>query len=310
MEERTQGIILTILIIVFIVLSGFLFSLTNITIDYFLTINLIPLAGGFLSIEFISFIITSSITLTLLIITISKFDTQEALIYSLTGYVIGILFILLIFIQLQFIFALLFAGFGLALSIKMFENNDETLSKRFKSGSAVTGKLILFFGVGIFITVLLITLPNANEYEKNFSQDFVKSIIGGDDGGIGAPLLSSIGELQKETLNSLQQTTEYKKMQTLNDSDFLRLDNKVNDLKLFYTSKEYQEILANGTNDILTSSDPNQNTTINLPFVNDLAKYAWLVYALLAFVSVIFIGEVILKNISAILYALVSKPKI
>ena len=54
MDQKISGLILAIFLAIFVLLSGYLISLTGLSIDYFLTINLLPLADGFLSIYFIA----------------------------------------------------------------------------------------------------------------------------------------------------------------------------------------------------------------------------------------------------------------
>jgi len=249
----------------------------------------------------------SSFCLAIIIFIASKLEQQKALIFSLAGYLIGVTIILIFFIQIELIFLLLFCGFGIALGIKTHVKEEETFSKNFKSGTSISGKVVLFFGIGIFVTILLITLPSASEYESNFSKDIVNSFVGGDNSALSAPLISSIGQLQKETLQAAQQTQEYKLMQSKNDSDFFKFEMKLEELKVLYTSDEYAKIIAESTSKIIENSESPPSLNFELPFVNDLAKYAWLIYALIAFASVLFIGELIIKNLSALIYAILSK---
>ena len=96
-------------------------------------------------------------------------------------------------------------------------------------------------------------------------------------------------------------------MQAKNDSDFLKLEMKLEELKLFYTSDEYSKTIAENTSKIIDDSKSKPGFDLELPFVKDIAKYAWLVYALIAFASVLFIGELIIKNLSAFIYAIIIK---
>jgi hypothetical protein len=307
MEQKITGALLSLCLAIFVITSGFLISATGLAIDYFLTINLLPLADGFLSIYFILFIITSSISLMLIGLIIRKTSFQQALVFSLLGYIIGVLVTVFFFIQLEFIFALLFTAFGIVVSIKLYHKTDEKFTQKFKTGASISGKIIIFFGIGIFITIILITAPNANEYETNFSNDIVESFIGGEGDSLSAPLLSSLGQLQKETLLSIQKTPEYLLMQSKNDSDFLKLEMKIEEFKTFYTSDKYSKTISKNTKDFVAGDNSGEQLNLELPFVKDLAKYAWLIYALLALASVLFIGELIMKNLSALLFALFSK---
>jgi len=307
MDQTHLGIILATILTILIIVDGFLFNLTGITLDYFLTINLLPTANVFLSAYFIGFLIVVSLSLSIIIIIVNKLEQQKAMIFTLLGYIIGIIILLAFFIQIELIFALLFCGFGIALSIKTYNKEEETFTKHFKSGASLAGKTVLFFGIGIFITILLITLPNADEYEQNFSKDIVEGFIGGDNSALSAPLISSLGQLQKETLLAVQQTPEYKLMKSKNDSDFFNFEMKIEELKLLYTSDEYSKIIAENTSKITESNGINPKLNPDLPFVKNVAKYAWLVYALIAFASVLFIGELIIKNLSAFIYAILSK---
>ena len=309
MDQKVFGIILALLLAVFVSISGFLLSLTKLTVEYFLTINLLPLADGFLSAYFIGFLITTSICLALITIIITKFKFKEALVFSLIGYILGVFISIAFFIQIEFIFVLSFTVIGIVLSAKLYENIDEGFTKRFKSGTSISGKIIIFFGIGIFITIILITLPNAGTYENNFAQDIVQSFISGDGQGMSAPLISSIGRLQRENLKSVQETPEYKLMQTKNDSDFFKLDMKIEELKVFYTSDEYAQTVSEDVSNLISNDSSDGKLDLQLPFVNDLAKYAWLIYALIALASVLFIGELIIKNLSALIFAITSKSR-
>ena len=307
MDQNQLGIILAIILALLITITGFLFSLTSITLDFFLTINFLPIANVFLSLYFIGFLVIASLCLATVMTVTDKLEQQKAIIFSLLGYLIGITILLIFFVQIELIFVLLFSGFGIALSIKMHNQDNKTFTKNFKSGASMAGKIVLFFGVGIFVTILLITLPNASEYENSFSSDIIQSFVGGENPSISAPLIASIGQLQKETLSSAQQTPEYKIMQAKNDSDFLKLEMKLEELKLFYTSDEYSKTIAENTSKIIDDSKSKPGFDLELPFVKDIAKYAWLVYALVAFASVVFIGELVIKNLSAFIYAIISK---
>jgi len=307
MNQNQIGILLALILAILLAISGFLFKLTGLTIELFLTINVLPIANVFLSVYFIGFLIASSLSVAIIIIITNRLNQKKALLFALIGYIIGIIILLLFFVQIELIFVLLFCGLGIVLSIKTYIKEEETFTKKFKSGASIAGKIVLFFGIGIFITILLITLPNASEYEDNFSKDIVESFIGGDNQTISAPLVASLGELQKETIASTQQTQEYKIMQSKNDSDFFNFEMKLEELKLMYTSDEYSKLIAENTSKIIEDSKSKPGFDLELPFVKDIAKYAWLIYALIAFASVLFIGELIIKNLSALIYAILSK---
>jgi len=310
MDQKISGLILAIFLAIFVLLSGYLISLTGLSIDYFLTINLLPLADGFLSIYFIAFLITVSISLTIINHITKNMPTQEALIVSLGGYLIGAIASAFLFIEIEFIFVLLFTGLGISLSVKMYSQTENNFTQKFKSASAVSGKIVLFFGIGIFILIILITLPDAKTYESNFAGDLVESFIGGEGNNLSAPIISSIGKIQKDTLASVQQTPEYTLMQSKNDSDFFKLEMKLEELKVYYTSEEYLKTVSKETGDFISKDGSTDQLDLELPLVKDLAKYAWLIYALIALASVLFIGELILKNLSALFFAISSKKEI
>jgi hypothetical protein len=307
MDQNITGGILAGVLAILVLISGLLISLTGITIDYFLTINLLPVMNTFLSPYFIGFLITASLTLCIIMIIITKLDQQKALIFSLVGYLIGIGIILALFIQLEFIVTLLLGGVGIALSIKGYEKQKIGFSPDFKTGASIAGKIVIFVGIGLFLTTLLITLPNASEYEQNFSKDIIDSFISSDTLNINSQLISAVGKLQKETIVSIQATEEYKKLQSNNDPDFFDFEMKLEEIKILYASDEYTKAIASETEKISSSEVGNQNLPLELPFVKDLAKFAWLIYAILALVSVLFIGEIILKNLSALIFAIISK---
>ena len=307
MEKNILGIILTFLLAMLIIASGFFLNLTNITLASYLTINLFPLLDNFLSPYFIGFLITISLALTTIILIAHNFETKETMIFSLAGYLIGSLVILALFVQLEFGIVLLFGGLGIILSIKLYEKQEDNFSKSFKTGRSLTGKIILFFGIGVFLTILLMTLPNANEYEQNFSKNILESFVSNDNLNLSSPLIGMLGNMQKETISSIQTTSEYQKLQSKNDPDFLDFENKLEELKILYASKEYQDLVGKEVDNLASSEEILPDLSSELPIVKDIAKFAWLIYAVLAFVSVLFIGEFILKNISSLIFAIINK---
>ncbi len=312
MEENIKGIILLVLIAFLTTTSSFLLSLTGISVSNFLTINFFPLLEKTMSINFILFLILASITMLTLIIITKTFEMKKTLIVSLVGYALGAILSLVFFLDLNFLPVLLFGGIGIIIATKFFKPKEVTESNLFKEGNSFAGKIVIFFSIGTFIAILLITIPNSQEYENNFTKDILSSFISGDSIGISNQLLDSIGQLQKETLNGIQQTEEYKKMQTKNDSDFFALELKIEDTKVLYTSKEYQDLISEqikkmGSADSDNAQQINNTLSTNIPQITILAKFAWIIYALTGLIFVIFIGELIIKNLSSLMYAIITK---
>lgn len=307
-DNVTVGIYLSILIII-IIISGYFFSLTGIRLENFLTINLFPLIDSVLTINFLIFIIFASISLSIIGLIIRKFKTKIAMILSSTGYTIGIIISCAIFGLFDFLIPLLFGIIGIVFATITQDKKEKEYKSMpiLRSGMASSGKIISFIAIGAVLFTLTMTLTNQSSYEKNFTDGFLSLSIGeeGDlQSTIKEPLINAIVDSQKQTINSIKNLNSFSKLNEKNDSEVLTFLIEFQTFEATINSEAYKQIMEEQF-DLQQDQGISEKIMTTIPLVNNLSKMAWLFYTLTIFIFILMIGNLLVKNISGIIYSIV-----
>ncbi len=308
MNYKNNEIKFTLILATLSLISTFFLFLTKIEIADFLTINIFPLIQKTLSIYFLVFVISISIIISISFCASKRFESKKAKIIILPTWIISSLIGLIIFNKLDFLIVFLFSTIGLFLLIKSSEN-ESTFSSGFNSAKKVT----LFFSIGLFISILLITFPNASEFEENFNKDLLNTTIGEEDNFkaiIEDSLITAIISTQKETINSIENFQSYKTLQEKEDIDAQNFITQINSLKTAISSKEYE----NQIKETLPKDNNLGNTILaQMPIIQNISKLSWIIYPLSGLVLSISLFGIVVQILTGIIYTLlrkiVNKPK-
>ncbi|HNV01161.1 MAG TPA: hypothetical protein PKK60_01905 [archaeon] len=309
MDEKIIGGILSFISSIFFFLTTYFLSATNQTIEIFNTINPIPLTNLIFNENFILFLISASIAFSLLLIISKIYNYHYSSIFCGTSIFLGSIIGLVIFNQMNYLLILIITVIGVIISIKTLNQKEEELKylKTMRSATNTMGKIILFISIAIFLQLLIINLPKQEEFEKNFVKDIMTTTIGDNNNlnSVKTPMIELAITSQSQTIDLIMNTPPYKKLEDKNDLDIKIFILTMNDLNKKINSKEYKNLYENQ----LQNNTELPNLTIELmknsPLIKDFSKLSWIMYAISGLFVSLFIGGIIIKNLSAIIYTII-----
>lgn len=285
------------------ILSIFLLSLTKITLDDFLTINVFPLIEKTMTMEFLLFLFLIPLIITIYYIISTTFEIKKAFLIIIPSWLIGTLIGLILFNLMEFILLFLITTIGIFLLVR--ENDKENA---FSTGFSFSKKFTLLFSIGLFLTILSITLPNATEFEENFSIDILETTIGSEDENlrdmIETPLIESIILTQEQTIQSIKNLPSYQSLKQKQDVDVQLFTMQIKSMQDIISSQEYRDELEVQRSSMQGLSE---QITKDLPIINNLARFSWILYPTFAFILAISMFGIIIQIITAIFYVIIKK---
>lgn len=305
MQEKIKEITFFIISIILISISFFLLSLTKINLTDLITINIFNLIEKTTNLEFILFLIMLSLIITFYFHISNILKTKKAMIIILSSWLIGIIINTLLFNLTEFFLVFFIATIGIFLFLR--ENEQQS---SFSTGFLVSKKFVLFFSIGLLISLLLITVPNAKELEDNFTNEILKTTIG--DGQdlkqlLEEPIIETIISTQEQTILSIQTLPSYQKLIQKDDIDVKQFIMNLEIMQEIISSEEYKQELSEQMSSAseLSTDDLSQQLIEDLPIIKNLAKISWILYPLMGFVLSISIFGIIIQILTAIIYTII-----
>jgi len=310
MDERIPGAILSILLFILVLFTAYFFSLTGINTQMFLTINTFPLMGAIFSINFLIFIILSSVCLGIILSIGRKYLLKYALMLIAAGFLPGIILATLLFQKtiIEFALPIILFLIGIPLGIKFLSQKEKELHYlvTFRSGTSAAGRILLIACIGFLACLVIASIGNQDTLKQNFVPEFLGMTIGN---GISlgeqfqGQFALSIAEQQRETIKTIQALPEMKSLETKNDPDVLALENKLELMKANVSSNEFKQKIMQNLAD--QKIDLGGEILKQLPLIATLSSYTWIIYVISGFIIVFFITNLFVKNISSAVYALI-----
>ncbi|MFA5763277.1 MAG: hypothetical protein WC915_00520 [archaeon] len=311
MDNYITTIALTITLIISIISANFFFSITKITLDHFLTINVFPLINAMISFEFIMFLIFVSLSIACILLIIKHANLQYALGFSLVGYVLGVTLGTILFGNVGFLVPLLLAAGGIPLAFESLIKKEKEYKSlpTLRSGISAANKIIILSAVGLLIFILVITFPAQDIYEQRFATQILSTTIGDAQtfgGMLQTPMVKIIVDSQKQTLNSIKKMPGFNQFENKNDADVLTFVTNFNTFDNMVNSDTYITTITDQFAAQTENQELNKQLLEQIPIINEIAKLAWLLYAIEAFILVMFIGNLIVKNLAGLMYILIN----
>lgn len=310
MDERIPGIILAIILTISLFISLYFLAIKKITIDSINTINPLELLKIFFSTNFILFLITISISFAIILLIAKIYNYKFASIFISAGMIIGPIIGLLIFNQFFLTPLLLIIIIGVIFSIKNLTKKEEELKyfKTLRSGINVTQKIILIFSIGLFLQLAIMNLDKQEFYETEFPKELVNLTVGNSksiEETTKEPLIDLVILTQKQTMNTIINNNSYQSLKDKNDTDVQTFILTIDSINTQINSKEYKEVYEKEFGKNFQNMDFGQDIIKSSPLMKNLSKNAWLIYAISGLLSALFIGGLIVKNISSLIYTLI-----
>ncbi|MEI7961403.1 MAG: hypothetical protein WCI04_03630 [archaeon] len=310
LASNIPGLLFAAIIAIAIIISAYFFSNTSITSAKLTSINFIPLINDFISINFILFIIFASIAIAAILLIGKKSVFKYALIFSTAGYITGIAISLALLPIFDFVVPLVAVAIAIPLGIRYLAKREEEVKylKEIRSGASGTGRIITV----MCVVFALFLLANSFMQKEKITEGFVDEILSmtiGDNVKLGdsftTQLAGVISTQQGQTVDLILETQELANLNSKNDPDAARLTQKLVDLKTSADSNAYKDQLVKGLNS--QNLDIGKELIGKFPIINSLAEFGWLMGPLSALVIMLFIGGVIIKPLTEIIYFILAK---
>jgi len=286
--------------------GAFFFGQTGITIQSIMTINSFPLLSAILSINFMIFLIFASLSLALILIIGKKYDFKYALIFSITGYLIGIILSTILFKQLVNVFILMSFGLiAIPAGIVYINKREDELKyfKKIRAAATGAGRMLLILGLGFFFTLAFIGITNQEKLKEEFIPGFLQMTIGEGvtlDDTFQGQLVDAILGSQNQLVDTILGFDEFDSFQTKNDSDGLALKTKIETIKSNLQNENTKKMALSKLKE--QNIDMGKELIAKINFINQVSKLAWVLYAIAGFLLFTLLGGAVIKNLSAIFY--------
>lgn len=305
MKNPITGILFAVAFFVCFIMSGYFFSLTNITLNSFLTINSINLIDSIMTLNFLLFCISTSIGLGIIISMGSFYNLKEASMISIPAYVLSVLVLIVAFNLTSFFAPLLLGVFAIPICFMSIQKAREM--KTFpilRAGIYSSGKFVLIIGIALFTTLLIIGLMQSQELEKNFTTDLLSTMVGDNLTLSDQFVLEFAQSIATQQVNTIDLMLEQKELQNLIESDSLDAINyhqKLLAYKDAYKGEEYKTKLATDLKNNQTNFG--EEFVTKFPILNTIAKYSFILYPIFAFMLFITIGNIIINNLAGLVFS-------
>lgn len=313
LRDIVPGILLAVAITVAIVFGAYFFSMTKITTAMFMTINSFQLIDGILNFNFAFFLICASFSLAIILFLGKKYPFKQAVIFSISGYLIGILVAVFVFNLLSYLPTLFFGVIGIPFGIKYLTKKEEEYKylKKFRAGSSAVGRIVIIICIGFGLFLTIEAYQNQKDLEKSFVPEILSMTIGGKvnlSDSLNKQLASSMLMQQSIALNYVNETSELDSLVASNNREGIMLRKKIFDYnKALNEPETLESTIAN-----LKKQDMDLGKEIitNFPIISKLAKIAWLIYPVLTMIITLFFANLVVKNLGAAIYwAITFEPK-
>jgi len=309
MENPIPGILFALASFVALIMSGYFFSLTKITLNSFLTINTIPLINSIMTLNFLFFCISASVGIGILISIGSFYELKKALLISAPTYFLAITILTIAFNLTDFFIPLILGLFAIPICIMSLKKSKEMkIFPIIRTGTYSSSKLILIVGAAFFLVLLITSINQSNTLQENFTKDMLAVTVGGNftlSDQISLQLANAISTQQVSTVDLLLNQDELKNLVKSNLSDAIIYEQKLLAYKEAFAKDDFKTKIS----DQLKGQKIDFGTELlsKFPMIITLAQYAFIIYPISAFILFIFIGNILIKNIAGLIYTGIMK---
>ncbi|MDD2531150.1 MAG: hypothetical protein PHY04_01570 [Candidatus ainarchaeum sp.] len=305
MRNNFTGIIFSLIILISFVMGGYFFSQTQISLNSFLTINIGPLFESIISLDFLLFCVSISIGLGVMISLGSFYEIKKATIFATGSYLLSIIITVILFNLYDFLAPLLISAFTIVFCIKSLQKAREyKIFPILRIGIYSSSQFFLIFSTAFFFLLFFNSINQISYLESNFSNEILGSTIGNEvtlSDQFTLQLAQAIAKNQSDTIELMQNQEELLRMTDEGITDALIYNQKLSAYKTAYSEEEYiQKIAETMKNNQLNIGEEIVN---KFPIIKLMAKYAFLLYPLSAFLLILFIGNIIIKNLAGLIFS-------
>ena len=311
MSDKTAGIVFCTLEAAAIISGAYFFLLAGITISNFMTINTLSLIKKMITIDFGLFLISASFALAFILFIGKRYEFKQAMLFSLIGLIAGLGASAFLFPDLM---PFLLPMFALVIGVPFGSKYISTKEKELKylagvrAGSAAAGRMVIVACIAFFIYLAVFSYSSQQQLEQNFVPELVSTTVG--DGPVMSDQFDEqlAGAMIKQQQNMLDQVIvlqPLKNLQAKDDPDALALASQLAAIKTNLSSPTVKDRIVSQ----LKSQKINIGEEIikKFPMITTMAKYSWIIYSLTALILTMFIGNLIIKNLAALIYWLIGK---
>ena len=305
-HKLAEGIIASIIMLLFMLCAAYFFSQTNIHFKSFMTIVPLGLLNAITSIEFILFAVCCAASLGFALLIARKQEYFPAISIIIVTYCIACIISLLAFNLLEYVIPILFGLIAFPIGLMFLQEKEKELKylQKFRSGSSAVGKISLIISIGLFVALLIAGYSSHTQLKETLVQDVLSLTIGDgiklEDMFIELLVGQTINS-QVQTIDTIIKIPEIDKLKAKNDPDGILLAQKLQTMKeVFQSDSMRKQIMAALKN---SKIDPGKEVLPQMPIIGQLAEYSWIVYAISGFITVSLIGGMVIANLAGIIYA-------
>jgi hypothetical protein len=305
MKSPIPGILFALAFSVSLIMSGYFFSLTQITLNSFLTANTLSLINSIMTLNFLFFCICASIGVGLLLSIGYFYELKKAILISAPAYAISVIFLSVAFNLIDFFVPLIIGIIAIPICyLSLKKSNELKVFPIIRTGVYASNKLILIIGAAFFLVLLVISITQANYLTQNFTKDILASTVGENltlSEQISLQLASAISAQQVSTIDLVLEQQEMKNMLASDSIDAINLNQKLLAYKQAYAGEEFKTKVSEDLKN--QNIDFGSELLKSFPILNTLANYAFIIYPFSAFVLFMFIGNLLIKNIAGLIFS-------
>ncbi len=310
MENPIPGVLFALAFCVSFVMGGYFFSLTKITLNSFLTINMISLMNSIMTLNFLFFCICTSIGLGILLSIGSFYELKKAYMISMPAYLIAVLILTLGLNLTSFFVPLIVGLFAIPICFLSLKKSRELkIFPILRAGAYASSNFILVIGATFFLVLLFISITQATTLQNEFVPQVLSVTVG--DGTlslsdqISLQLAGAISTNQVNTIDLMLDQEEMKNMINSGSNDAINFKQKLLAYKQAYAGDDFKKQVSDGLKN--QKIDFGTELLNKFPFLTTMAQYAFIIYPISAFILFIFIENLLIKNLAGLIFTAIVK---
>jgi len=291
-----------------LLLAMYFLDSSNFSIDMFLLFDVFALKELLFSAEFWLFVLFFSIANGLFLFIFIRFDRTVAIISSVLAASLAFMFPFALFdITKMLAVVLAFYLIGLVIAEELVKMRLAELKRlrTLRAASAGMSKVIVLICVGLFIAGMLIVMPQQESYADKFDKAFMKTLLRMSANTTANAMVESQRKLMKAILDSEQYMAVRSSPTEIEKNFALYLDSFANEI----FSKKYRERAVAQVEKAIENEEFLKNVTGKIPLHGFVKGTLFILLPLNCTLIFWVFGQIVVKNLSAIIAALIAKTQ-
>jgi hypothetical protein len=265
-----------------------------------------PLLSSLLSLNFLYSVLLVAISVGLALVIEKKNEHKKAILFVLGGYCIGGTISLFLFGLADFLVPAIIAAIAIPFGMGFLTKKE--LEYEFmpipRSAAYSAEKIIFITTAGFFFYLLILGYSDSKTLEKNFVPEMLGMTTGSNisiSDSMNLQLAELVSQSKTQVVDQIIAESEMQEMVSKQYYEALVLNEKLKAYKKAYAAPEFKAQITDALKN--QKIDLGGELLSKFPLIGFFSKIAWILYAVSGLFFCAIIGNVLVKNIAAVIYS-------